>query len=63
MAHCGLSNKHSIDAGVGIIDNFFCGTVKSSLINSDEHEFPVNIRDRIAWLFIEAISPVEINEV
>lgn len=44
----GLSLKHSLDIGAGVIDKSYQGVVKVLLINNGKNDYHVKIGDRIA---------------
>nr|QHN73860.1 dUTPase [Spodoptera litura nucleopolyhedrovirus]UQV25542.1 dUTP pyrophosphatase [Spodoptera litura nucleopolyhedrovirus]WML75080.1 deoxyuridine 5'-triphosphate nucleotidohydrolase [Spodoptera littoralis nucleopolyhedrovirus]WOC30875.1 Deoxyuridine 5'-triphosphate nucleotidohydrolase [Spodoptera litura nucleopolyhedrovirus] len=51
----GLSVKHSIDVGAGVIDHDYRGNVGIVLINNGEFNFVINRGDRVAQLICERI--------
>lgn len=51
----GLSWKHSIDVGAGVIDRNYRGEVKILLINNGNKDFEVNEGTRVAQLILESI--------
>ena len=55
----GMSVKHSIDVGVGVIDEDYTGEVKVLLINHSDKEYQIRTGDRIAQLILEQIKPPE----
>lgn len=59
----GLTHKHFIDVGAGVIDQDYRGNVGVILFNHGPTDFIVNLGDRIAQLILEQISNPEIVEV
>jgi dUTP pyrophosphatase len=60
----GLSVKHNIDIGAGVIDHDYNGHVQIVLINSGDNEFVIKKGDRIAQLIIEQIrTDLPVKEV
>ncbi|XP_055814953.1 deoxyuridine 5'-triphosphate nucleotidohydrolase-like [Solanum dulcamara] len=59
----GLTWKHSIDVGAGVIDADYRGPVGVILFNHSDVDFKVKIGDRIAQLIIEKIIVPEVEEV
>lgn len=59
----GLTWKHSIDVGAGVIDADYRGPVGVILFNHCDVDFEVKIGDRIAQLIIEKIIVPEVEEV
>ncbi|TMX02101.1 hypothetical protein EJD97_022587 [Solanum chilense] len=59
----GLTWKHSIDVGAGVIDADYRGPVGVILFNHCDVDFEVKIGDRIAQLIIEKIMVPEVEEV
>ncbi|CAH1432393.1 unnamed protein product [Lactuca virosa] len=59
----GLTWKHSIDVGAGVIDADYRGPVGVILFNHSDSEFEVKTGDRIAQLIIEKIITPEVVEV
>jgi len=59
----GLTIKHSIDVGAGVIDEDFRGLVKIILFNHSDTAFQVNEGDRVAQLICEKIVYPELIEV
>ncbi|KAK2379915.1 deoxyuridine 5'-triphosphate nucleotidohydrolase [Trifolium repens] len=59
----GLTWKHSIDVGAGVIDADYRGPVGVILFNHSDVDFEVKIGDRIAQLIIEKIITPEVSEV
>ncbi|XP_049389025.1 deoxyuridine 5'-triphosphate nucleotidohydrolase-like [Solanum stenotomum] len=59
----GLTWKHSIDVGAGVIDADYRGPVGVILFNHSDVDFEVKIGDRIAQLIIEKIIVPEVEEV
>lgn len=59
----GLTWKHFIDVGAGVIDEDYRGDVGVILFNHGCNDFTVNHGDRIAQLILERISTPEVEEV
>ncbi|XP_021725562.1 deoxyuridine 5'-triphosphate nucleotidohydrolase [Chenopodium quinoa] len=59
----GLTWKHSIDVGAGVIDADYRGPVGVILFNHSDVDFEVKIGDRIAQLIIEKIITPDVFEV
>merc|ERR1711988_2046174 len=59
----GLSAKHHIDVGAGVIDQDYTGNVGVVLFNHAQVEFEIKKGDRIAQLICEKIEYPEIEEV
>ncbi|KAL4570982.1 hypothetical protein LXL04_017731 [Taraxacum kok-saghyz] len=59
----GLTWKHSIDVGAGVIDADYRGPVGVILFNHSDTDFEVKAGDRIAQLIIEKIITPEVVEV
>ncbi|XP_024975362.1 deoxyuridine 5'-triphosphate nucleotidohydrolase [Cynara cardunculus var. scolymus] len=59
----GLTWKHSIDVGAGVIDADYRGPVGVILFNHSDADFEVKCGDRIAQLIIEKIITPEVMEV
>ncbi|XP_020098306.1 deoxyuridine 5'-triphosphate nucleotidohydrolase-like [Ananas comosus] len=59
----GLSWKHAIDVGAGVIDADYRGLVGVLLFNHSDLDFQVKAGDRIAQLIIERIMTPEMVEV
>ena len=55
----GMSVKHSIDVGAGVIDEDYTGEVKVLLINHSDKEYQIQSGDRIAQLILEQIKKPE----
>ena len=55
----GMSVKHSIDVGAGVIDEDYAGEVKVLLINHPDKEYQIRTGDRIAQLILEQIKTPE----
>lgn len=51
----GLSLKHCIDVGAGVVDSDYRNVVKVLLINHGREDFQVNVGDRIAQMILEHI--------
>ncbi len=58
----GLSVKHSIDIGAGVIDWDYRGEIIVCVINNGNSEFVINQGDRIAQMILEKINRVSIVE-
>ncbi|GAB4852544.1 hypothetical protein Ancab_040548 [Ancistrocladus abbreviatus] len=59
----GLTWKHSIDVGAGVIDADYRGPVGVILFNHSDVDFEVKAGDRIAQLIIERIMTPDVVEV
>jgi len=59
----GLTVKHSLDVGAGVIDISFRGEVKVVLFNHSDQDYCVKEGDRIAQLLLEKISMEMVFEV
>ncbi|XP_020087642.1 deoxyuridine 5'-triphosphate nucleotidohydrolase-like [Ananas comosus] len=59
----GLSWKHAIDVGAGVVDADYRGPVGVLLFNHSDLDFQVKAGDRIAQLIIERIMTPEVVEV
>lgn len=59
----GLSVKHSIDIGAGVIDSSYRGEIKICFINNSEHDFGICNGDRIAQGILEKIKTFTSIEV
>lgn len=60
----GLSVKHGIHVGAGVVDADYRGEIKVLLYNLDtKSDFEVNVGDRIAQMIIEYCDTPEIEDV
>ncbi|PRQ27021.1 putative dUTP diphosphatase [Rosa chinensis] len=59
----GLTWKHSIDVGAGVIDADYRGPVGVILFNHSDVDFEIKVGDRIAQLIIEIIITPDVVEV
>lgn len=59
----GLTWKHSIDVGAGVIDADYRGAVGVVLFNHSDLDFDVKAGDRIAQLIVHVIVTPEVVEV
>jgi dUTP pyrophosphatase len=59
----GLSLKHGIEAGAGLIDQAYRHEVGVLLYNHSDADFPVGVGDRIAQLCIERYTHPQFVEV
>ena len=59
----GLSLKHGIEVGAGLIDEGFRQPVQVLLYNHSDQDFPVAVGDRVAQLCIERYSVPTFVEV
>ena len=59
----GLTWKHSIDVGAGVIDADYRGPVGVILFNHSDVDFEVKVGDRVAQMIIEKILTPEVAEV
>ena len=55
----GMSVKHSIDVGAGVVDEDYTGEVKVVLINRSDKDYRIRTGDRIAQLILEQIKTPE----
>ena len=55
----GMSVKHSIDLGAGVINEDYSGGVKLLLINHSDKQYHIREGDRIAQLILEQIKTPE----
>ena len=62
-AKSGLSVKHKIDIGAGVIDSDYRGNVGVVLINNGENDFEVWKGDQIAQLILEKAKIALVEEV
>jgi dUTP pyrophosphatase len=58
----GLSVKHSIDVGAGVIDPDYRGQVQVLLVNQKNQEYIVKEGERIAQMILEKASQPKITE-
>jgi len=59
----GLTWKHSIDVGAGVIDADYRDSIKVILFNHSDIDFEVKVGDRIAQLILERIFTPEVDVV
>ena len=59
----GLTVKHCIDVGAGVIDPDYTGEVKVVLFNHGEKDFEIKKGDRIAQLILERCETPPIEEI
>ena len=59
----GLTVKHCIDVGAGVIDPDYTGEVKVVLFNHGDEDFEVKKGDRIAQLILERCETPPIEEL
>ena len=59
----GLASRCTIDVGAGVIDPNYCRVVFILLLNHNNHNFEVNVGDRIAQLVLERISTLAVVKV
>lgn len=59
----GLSWKHHLDVGAGVIDSDYRGNVGVILFNLSHSDYEVKRGDRIAQLIIQRICTPELKEV
>jgi len=59
----GISVKHNVHVGAGVIDSDYTGEIKVVLYNLGKVPVTLNALDRIAQLVIEKIDLPEIREV
>ena len=59
----GLSLKHGIEVGAGVIDSDYRGEIKILLYNHSDVEFIVSRGDRVSQLILEKISTPDVFRV
>ena len=59
----GLSSKHSLDVGAGVIDPDFTGKVFVLMFNHGHLDYAVSAGDRVAQLLLERYITPEVEEV
>jgi dUTP pyrophosphatase len=59
----GLTLKHGIQVGAGVVDSDYTGEIKVILFNHGENDFIIKTGDRIAQLIFEKIVTNELQEV
>ena len=59
----GLASRCTIDVGAGVIDPDYWGILHILLLNHNDHNFEVNVGDRIAQLVLERVSTPTVVEV
>jgi len=59
----GLTWKHSLDVGAGVIDYDFRGNVGVILFNHSDVDFQVKAFDRVAQLILEKIAIAEVEDI
>lgn len=59
----GLSWKHHLDVGAGVIDSDYRGNVGVVLFNHAETDFSIKQGDRVAQLILERIRILDVQEV
>ena len=59
----GLTARHGIDVGAGVIDSDYTGEVKVALFNHGDEPFSFKAGDRVAQLIFERISTPELRVV
>ncbi|KAJ6395360.1 hypothetical protein OIU77_020593 [Salix suchowensis] len=59
----GLTLKHSIDVGAGVIDADYRGPIGVILFNHSDVDFEIKVGDRIAQLIVEKIVTPDVMEV
>ena len=59
----GLASWCAIDVGAGVIDPDYRGILHVLLLNHNDHDFEVNVGDRIAQLVLERVSTPTVVEV
>ena len=59
----GLSLKHFISVGGGVIDSDYRGNIGVILFNHSKEDYTVKRGERIAQLIIEKLQPVQLIEV
>ena len=59
----GLASRCAIDIGAGVIDPDYWGILHVLLLNHNDHDFEVNVGDRIAQLVLERVSTPTVVKV
>lgn len=59
----GLSLRHGIEVGAGVIDESYRGVVGILLYNLSDQDYSVKVGDRIAQLILHKISVLPVQEV
>ena len=59
----GLTLKHGIQVGAGVVDPDYTGEIKVILFNHGHANFTINKGDRIAQLILERCETPEVEEV
>lgn len=59
----GLTVKHGISTGAGVIDADYRGEVKVALFNHGDKDFEIKKGDRIAQLVLEKIVMADVEEI
>lgn len=59
----GLTVKHGISTGAGVIDADYRGEVKVALFNHSKKDFEIKKGDRIAQLVLEKIVMAEVKQI
>ena len=59
----GLSVKHGIEVGAGVIDEGYTGEVMVMLYNHSDDDFEINKGDKIAQLLVKPVSYCDVQQV
>ena len=59
----GLSVKHGIEVGAGVIDEGYTGEVMVILYNHSDDDFVINKGDKIAQLLVKPVSYCDVQQV
>lgn len=59
----GLTWKHSIDVGAGVVDADYRGSIRVILFNHSDVDFEVKVGDRIAQVILERILTPDVEVV
>lgn len=59
----GLSVKHGIEVGAGVIDEGYTGEVMVMLYNHSDDDFVINKGDKIAQLLVKPVSYCDVQQV
>ena len=59
----GLTLKHCLDIGAGVVDGDYRGEVGIIVVNNSHTDYQIHAKDRIAQLILERISPASPKQV
>lgn len=59
----GLTLKHAIDIGAGVIDSDYTGVIKVIMFNHGKHDYVVKTGDQIAQMICEQIKIPKLKQV